>query len=102
MQSSVSKSGTYLLGVYSYSFKNFKNGFFRVVINLVNRSHFFNENGDKKFLFYWTNNLLRYKKRPKDILFEEYWRIISILEQLSKKFPTKNIVTVTCQLGQLL
>lgn len=58
----VSKLDTCLLGVYSKSFKKFKNGFFRVIINFVNDSHFFDENDNKKISFYWTENPLRYKE----------------------------------------
>jgi len=48
-----------LLAPYSSSFKNYKNTFFRVVVNSLGHSYFFC--GDTpKFPFYWTRNPLHY------------------------------------------
>ncbi|WVY96404.1 hypothetical protein V8G54_028555 [Vigna mungo] len=60
----------------------FKKGFFRIVVKLVGRLHFYDKNDNPKFPFYWTNNPLR----PKDILSVQDRRIVGILEQLPESY----------------
>jgi len=45
-----------MLDAFSQSFKHFKDGFFKVVVKYMGRSHFYNEEGSTKFPFSWTDN----------------------------------------------
>lgn len=60
-----------LLGAYSQSFKKFKNGFFKVVMNPVGHSHFYDGNDNRKLPFYGIDNPLRYNEWPKDKIFAQ-------------------------------
>ena len=82
-----------LLAPYSSSFKNYKNTFFRVVINHVGRSYFFD--GDTpKFPFYWTRNPLHYDEWPRTMMSAEDCEVLNLLDSLPRRLPTKRIVAI--------
>jgi len=57
----ISRLGFNRLDAFTQSFKHFKDGFFKVVIKQVGRSHFYTADGNTKFPFFWTGNPWRYK-----------------------------------------
>jgi len=48
----ISRPGFNKLDAFTQSFKHFKDGFFKVVIKQVGRSHFYTADGNTKFLFF--------------------------------------------------
>ena len=60
-------------------------------MKLAGQKNFYRDDDKPKFSFYWTNNHWRYKDMTKDILSEEYKRIVGILKKLPPMLPTKNI-----------
>lgn len=80
------------LGSYSQSLKNFKNGFFRVVVNDTGRSHYYDKNKNLKFLFYWINNLTRYQNWSREDMTDEERRILSFLDEHLCRLLTREIV----------
>jgi len=82
-----------LLAPYSSSFKNYKNTFFRLVMNPPVRSYFFD--GDvAKFSFYWTHNLLHYDEWPRTMMLAEDCEVLNLLDSLPRRLPTKCIVAI--------
>ena len=82
-----------LLAPYSSSFKNYTNTFFRVVVNPVGRSYFFD--GDTpKFPFYWTRNPLHYDEWPRTMMSVEDCEVLNLLDSLPRWLPTKRIVAI--------
>ncbi|QCD87052.1 hypothetical protein DEO72_LG3g1583 [Vigna unguiculata] len=57
----ISRPSLKKLEAFTQLFKHFKDGFFKVVVKLARRSHFYTANGNTKFLFFWTDNPWRYK-----------------------------------------
>ena len=63
-------------------------------MELVGRAFFYDDIGNTKFPFYWTNNPWRYKGIQKDMLSVEERQIVGILEKFSHKLPTKGLDSV--------
>ena len=80
------------LKLYSDSFKNFKNGFFKVVIGENGRSLFFDGAGRPKFSFYWTSYPPRVDPFPEAFLSPAEARVLALIKSLSELLPTRDIV----------
>lgn len=65
-------------------------------------SHFYDENGNPKFLFYLTiDNLIRYQEWLRDNMANDDKRILSIIDQLPCRLPTREIVKIYLYLRSL-
>jgi len=87
----ISQPGLKRLDAFTQSFKHFKDGFFKVVVKPVGRSHFYTVGDNTKFPFFWTGNPWRYK-----VISREDFSALSVetLMQFSNKMPTKGLVWV--------
>jgi len=90
----VGQSHQCLLASYTQSFKRFKIGFFKVVIQSAGAGYFYFENGESKFPFYWTKHPTPYRVWPRASLTQEDLYVLSYLDQLPKKLSSKKIIGV--------
>jgi len=82
------------LDAFSYSFKHFKDGYFKVVVKGEGRSYFLNANGSTKFSFSWTGSPSRYKDMGTDELSVVDKEVVEVLMKFYDKLPTKGLVRV--------
>ncbi|QCD89940.1 hypothetical protein DEO72_LG4g892 [Vigna unguiculata] len=90
----ISQPGLNKLEAFTQSFKHFKDGFFKVVVKPVGRSHFYTTDGNTKFSFFWTGNPWRYKVISREDLSVGEKEVVDTLMQFSDKIPTKGLVRV--------
>jgi len=90
----ISWPGLNRLDAFTQLFKHFKDGFFKVVVKLAGRSHFYMADGNTKFSFFWTGNPWRYKVISKEDLSVVEKDVVDTLMQFSDKMPTKGLVRV--------
>jgi len=64
----ISRPSISRLVAFCHSFKNFKDGYFKVVVKEEGKSHFLNAHGSTKFPFSWTGTPSRYKDMGTDEL----------------------------------
>ncbi|QCE10931.1 hypothetical protein DEO72_LG10g2164 [Vigna unguiculata] len=88
----ISQPGLNKLEAFTQSFKHFKDGFFKVVVKPVGRSHFYTTDGNTKFSFFWTGNPWRYKVISREDLSVGEKEVVDTLMQFSDKMPTKGLV----------
>jgi len=87
----ISRSRACLLSPFTFSYKNFKGEFFKILIEETRKKYFYDENVPK-FAFYWTNSplklnsWLRHSMKPKDL------QVLSVLDHLSHKLPTYGLL----------
>jgi len=82
------------LDAFTQSFKHFKDGFFKVVVKQVGRSHFYTNDGSTKFPFFWTGNPWRYKGMAREELSVADREVVDAVMLFSNKIPTKGLVRV--------
>jgi len=86
-----SQPGGALFAPYTVSYKNFKTGFFRVVIEPTRRQHFYY--GDvPKFPLHWTPNSVHYLYWPRSSMTDEDQIIFSLFDRLPRRLPTRKIL----------
>ncbi|QCD78692.1 hypothetical protein DEO72_LG1g2328 [Vigna unguiculata] len=68
------------------------NGFFKVVVKQVGRSHFYTNDGNTKFPFFWTGNPWRYKGMAREELSVADQEVVDAVMLFSNKIPTKGLV----------
>jgi len=76
------------------SFKHFKDGFFKVVVKEPGRSYFYNDDGNTKFPFSWTDNPWRYKDMKREKLSRADREVVETLIKFNDKMSTKGLVRV--------
>ncbi|QCD96232.1 hypothetical protein DEO72_LG6g934 [Vigna unguiculata] len=82
------------LDAFTQSFKHFKDGFFKVVVKEVGRSHFYTNDGGTKFPFFWIDNPWRYKGMAREELLVANREVVDAVMRFSDKMPTKGLVRV--------
>jgi len=90
----ISRPSISRLDAFSQSFKNFKDGYFKVVVKEGGKAHFLNADGSTKFSFSWTGNPSRYKDMGMDELSDGDKEVVEILLKFVDKLPTKGLVRV--------
>jgi len=90
----ISRPGLNKLEAFTQSFKHFKDEFFKVVVKLAGRSHFYTTDGNTKFPFFWISNPWRYKVISREDLSVGEKDVVDTLMQFSDKMPTKGLVRV--------
>jgi len=85
----ISRPGFNRLDAFTQSFKHFKDGFFKVVINQVGRSHFYTADGNTKFPFFWTGNPWRYKVITREDFSVADKEVVDVVMLFSDKMSTK-------------
>ncbi|QCD86640.1 hypothetical protein DEO72_LG3g1164 [Vigna unguiculata] len=90
----ISRPGLNKLEAFTQSFKHFKDGFFKVVVKLAGRSHFYTADGNTKFPFFWAGNPWRYKVISREDLSVGEKEVVDTLMQFSDKMSTKGLVRV--------
>jgi len=81
-----------VLDGFTQSFKNFKNGFFRVSMEAGNEPWYLDEAGVARFLLYWTSSPTKWELVSKDTLDVANRRVVEVLERLPPRAPGKWIV----------
>jgi len=82
------------LDAFTQSFKNFKDGYFKVVVKEGGKSHFLNADGSTKFPFSWTGSPSRYKDMSTDELSATDREVVEVLMKFTDKLLTKGLVRV--------
>ncbi|QCE04912.1 hypothetical protein DEO72_LG8g2953 [Vigna unguiculata] len=82
------------LDAFSESFKNFKDGYFKVMVKEEGKSHYLNVDGSTKFPFSWTGSPSRYKDMGTDKLSAADKEVVEVLMKFFDKLPTKGLVRV--------
>jgi len=90
----ISRPGFNRLDAFTQSFKHFKDGFFKVVIKQVGRSHFYTADDNTKFSFFWTGNPWRYKVMAREDFSVADKDVVDAVMLFSDKIPTKGLVRV--------
>jgi len=90
----VSRLGFNRLDAFTQSFKHFKDGFFKVVIKQVGRSHFYTADSNTKFPFFWIGNPWRYKVMAREELSVADKEVVDAVMLFSDKMSTKGLVRV--------
>jgi len=89
----ISQSKACLLSPFTFSYKNFKGGFFKILIEKTGKKYFYN--GDvTKFPFYWTNSPLKFNSWSCHSMKPEDLQVLSILDHLSRKLPTRALLQI--------
>ena len=89
-----SRPGINRLEAFTQSFKNFKDGLFKVVLKQAGRSYFYTDDGSTKFPFYWTDNPWRYKGMTREELSMADKEVMDVVMQFNDKMPTKGLIRV--------
>lgn len=63
-------------------------------MNPTSRSLYYDNNGNTKFPFCWTNNPWRYKAIQNEELWVEDRRIVGVVEKFCNKLPTNVLVRI--------
>jgi len=87
----VDQSKNSLFAPYTTSYKNFKTSFFKVVIGEGGRQFFF-DGETPKFAFYWTKDPTRFNVWPRSLMTDDDLEVLSVLDQLPRKIPTRSLV----------
>jgi len=90
----VSRPSISRLDAFTQSFKHFKDGFFKVVMNEGGRPYFFNVDGSTKFPLSWMGNQLRYKDMNPDELSAADREVVEVPMKFIDRLPTKGLVRV--------
>jgi len=80
-----------LFAPYLTSYKNFKGGFFKVVIEEEGRSFFF-DGETLRFPFYWTIDPARFNVWSRSLMNDDDLKVLSILDRLPRKILTRPLV----------
>ena len=80
--------------MFTQSFKHFKDGFFKVVVKELGQSYFYNDDGNTKFPFSWTDNPWWYKDMKKERLSLADREVVETLMKFNDRLPTKDLVRV--------
>jgi len=81
-----------LLDGFTQSFKQFKEGFFRVQVLGSGWSLYYDDEGIPKFPFYWIEAPTRLDAVSKDMLDGDSMRVVDVLERMPIKIPGKWVV----------
>jgi len=81
-----------LLDGFTQSFKNFKDGLFRVCILATVQLLYYDDNRLLKFPFYWTKAPARLDTISKDVLDADNMRVVDVLEKLPTRVSGKWVV----------
>ncbi|QCE03535.1 hypothetical protein DEO72_LG8g1560 [Vigna unguiculata] len=90
----ISRPSISRLDAFSQSFKHFKDGYFKVVVQEGGEQYFLNADGSTKFPFSWTNNPSRYKDMGVEELSSGDKEGGGMLLRFVDKLPTKGLVRV--------
>jgi len=82
------------LDAFSYSFKHFKDGYFKVMVKEEGKPYFLNVDGSLRFSFSWTGIPSRYKDMGIDELSAGDKEVVETLMKFVDKFPTKGLLRV--------
>ncbi|KOM41235.1 hypothetical protein LR48_Vigan04g143300 [Vigna angularis] len=74
------------------SYKNFKNQFFKVIIDEAGRHEFHDVEGNPLFPFYWTRNPRKIKAYPVDTMNLVDLEAICTINALPRRLSTRNLV----------
>jgi len=87
----IRKSEICFLTPFTSSYKNFKGGFFKFLIEDNGRNYFFD--GDvPNFPFYWTNSPLKFNSCSYHSINTEGRHALEVLSHLSHKIPTRALL----------
>jgi len=81
-----------VLDGFEQSFKNFKDGFFRVSMEAGNESWYLDEVGAARFPLYWTSSPTKWELMSKDTLDAASRQVVEVLERLPPRALGKWIV----------
>jgi len=76
---------------YTTSYKNFKGGFFKFVVEEEGRPFFF-DGETPRFPFYWTKDPARFNVWLRSLMIDDDLEVLSVLDQLPRKIPTWSLV----------
>ena len=85
----VSQSKNSFLHPFTTSYKKFKKGFFKVVIEEEGRPFFCD---GKTLPFYWTKDPTCFYMWPRSLMTEDDLEVLSVLDGLPRQIPTRAIV----------
>jgi len=87
----ISKPRLCFLNPFTSSYKNFKGGFFKVLIEEDGKKYFFN--GDTpKFPFYWTNEPLKFNSWSYHSMDVDDRRVFEVFGHFSYQIPTRALL----------
>ena len=75
----VSRAGSVLFKAFTASYKNFKEKFFKVYVELAGTRYFFDEVGQLRFPLFWTRKPTKIKDWPRPAYPSEHERVIFAL-----------------------
>lgn len=81
-----------ILKLYTESFKDFKNYFFKVSITKLGRPFFFNEDGSSRFPLYWTRNPHVITSWPNEKMTDAELEALDVLTTLPRPFSSRKII----------
>ncbi|XP_029128983.1 uncharacterized protein LOC114916450 [Cajanus cajan] len=82
-----------LLTPFTSSFKGFKSGFVKVIIDPVaGRNYFYDADGKPLFPFYWTHQPRKYDDFPEDMMTDAELSALSVLKGLPRCIPSRFLV----------
>ena len=84
-----------LFAPYTTSYKNFKTGFFKVVIEEGGRQFFF-DGETPKFPFYWTKDPTRFNLLPRSLMTDDDWKCYRCWTNFLARFQPGPSSVPTC------
>jgi len=89
-----SRSGNVRFAAFTTSYKNFKDYYFKVFVEPDDRDLFYNADGTTKFPFHWTEKPTSLDHRFWDSLSPFDKEILMVVNQLSCRLPTRELVAL--------
>ena len=89
----ISRLKACLLSPFTSSYKNFKGGFFKILIQKIEKKYFYDGNVPK-FPFYWTSTPLKFNSWSSHSMNAEDRHVLSVLDILFRKLPTRALLRI--------
>jgi len=78
---------------YTTSYKNFKERYFKIFVELDGRDYFYDSEGRTKFPFHWTPNPSKIVTLSKSMTPQDK-EVLVVFDQLPNKLPTQELVAL--------
>jgi len=79
---------------YTSSYKNFKEKYFKIFVELDDKPYFYDTKGRTKFPFHWTQSPTWYISWPRSSMTPWDKEFLCVLDQLPNKLPTQELVAL--------
>ena len=90
----VSRPGSVRFAAFTTSYKNFKERYFKVFVELDDREHLYLAEGGTKFPFHWTQNPTSLTTNSRTAVSVLGKAEMAVFDQLPHKLPTRDIIAL--------